>query len=170
MSPLYSIYNTLGILWVGSCTLCSLESPSRFSKVHGTVLPGLPWWFYCTVHWWFVSLFKRFNSHVGHLWLTLQWLQHYGVKIKVKKCQLLRYLSRIVAADGYRLDSNNVQSVTELVKQKPKTLGQVRKLLGMVGYFRKDIANFSKKAAQLYKLLKKTTDSKNSSKSSVTWK
>ena len=60
--------------------------------------------------------------------------------------------------------------MTELVKQKPKTLGEVRKLLGMVGYSRKDIANFSKKAAQLYKLLKKTTDSKNSSKSLVTWK
>ena len=39
----------------------------------------------------------------------------------------------------------------------------------MVGYFRKYIANFSKKAVPLYQLLKKTTDSKNSSKSSVSW-
>ena len=68
------------------------------------------------------------------------------------------------------LDPKNIQSVTELVKQKPKTLGEVRRLLGKVGYFRKYIANFSKKAATLYQLLKKTTGSKNSSKSTVTWK
>ena len=100
-------------------------------------------------------------------------LQQHGIKIKARKCQLskkeVHYLGRIVAADGYRLDPKNIQSVTELVKQKPKTLGEVRRLLGMVGYFRKYIANFSKKAAPLYQLLKKTTDSKNSSKSFVTW-
>ena len=116
---------------------------------------------------------KDFNSHDEHLRFALQRLQQYGIKTKAKKCQLFKkevhYLGRIVAADGYRLDPKNIQSVTELVKQKPKTLGEVRRLLGMVGYFRKYIANFSKKAAPLYQLLKKTTDSKNSSKSSVTW-
>ena len=91
---------------------------------------------------------KDFNSHVEHLRLTLQRLQQHGVKIKAKKCQLCKQevLRRIVAADRYRLDPTNIQSVTELVKQKPKTLGEVRRLLGMVSYFRKYIANFSKKS------------------------
>ena len=116
---------------------------------------------------------KDFNSHVEHLRLTLQRLQQHGVKIKAKKCQLfkkeIRYLGRIVAADGYRLDPKNIQSVTELVKQNPKRLGEVRRLVGIFGYLRKCIANFSKKASPLYQPLKKTY-SKNSSKSSVTWK
>ena len=77
-------------------------------------------------------------------------LQQHGIKIKARKCQLskkeVHYLGRIVAADGYRLDPKNIQSVTELVKQKSKMLGEVRRLLGMVGYFRKYIANFSKKS------------------------
>ena len=60
--------------------------------------------------------------------------------------------------------------MTELVKQNPKTLGEVRRLIGIFGYFRKCIANFSKKASPLYQPLKKTSYSKNSSKSSVTWK
>ena len=67
----------------------------------------------------------------------------------------IRYLGRIVAADGYRLDPKNIKSATDLVKQKPKMLGEVTRLLGMVGYFRKYIANFSKKAAPLHQLLKK---------------
>ena len=63
---------------------------------------------------------KDYNSHVEHLRLTFQRLQHHGVKIKPKKFQV--YLGRIVAADGYRLDPKSIQSETELVKQKPKTL------------------------------------------------
>ena len=102
---------------------------------------------------------KDFNSQVEHLRLALQRLQQHGVKINAKKCQLfkqeVRYLGRIVAADGYMLDPKNIQSMTELVKQKPKTIGEVGRLLGMVGYFRKYIAHFGKKAAPLYQLPKK---------------
>ena len=57
----------------------------------------------------------------------------------------VRYLRRIVSADGYRLDLKNVQAFTELAKQKPRTLGDIRRLLGMVGYFRKYISNSAKK-------------------------
>ena len=102
---------------------------------------------------------KDFNGHVKHLRLNLQIPQQHGVKIKAKKYQLfkqeVRNLYRIVTADGYRLDPNNIQSVTELAKTQ--TLGELRRLLGMVGYFRKYIANFSKKAAPLYKFLKKNS-------------
>ena len=115
-----------------------------------------------------------FNIHVEHLRVTRQRLLKHGVKIKAKKCQFLKkdacYFGRIVAADGYRLDPKSIQLVTGLVKQKPKTLGEVRRLLGMVGYFRRYLANSSKKAAPLYQMLQKTNNSKNSSKSPLTWK
>ena len=101
-----------------------------------------------------------FSSHLKHLQLILQKLRKYGMKIKAKKCQLfrrqMRYLGRIVAANVYRLDPNNIEAVKDLVRQKPKTLGDVRRLLRMIGYFRKYIPNFSKIAKPLYVLLKKT--------------
>ena len=59
--------------------------------------------------------------------------------------QNVLYLGRIVVADGYKLDPKNIKSVTELVKQKLKILGEVRRLLEMAGYFRKYVADFSKK-------------------------
>ena len=97
--------------------------------------------------------------------LTFQRLRQHGVKIKVSKCQLfrreLRYRRRIVSADEFRLDPKNVQAITELVKQR---------LLEMVAYFRKYISNFSKKAAPLYELLKKTDENNKSFKSSINWK
>ena len=96
-----------------------------------------------------------------------------GVKIKAKKCQLFRrqvwYLGRIAVTDGYRLDPNNIKAVKDLVRQRPKTLGDVRRLLGMIGYFRKYIPNFSKVAEPLYVLLKKTDDQSNSSKFLISW-
>ena len=114
-----------------------------------------------------------FSSHLKHLQLTLQRLRKYGVKVKAKKWQLfrrqVRYLGRMVAVDGYRLDPNNIKAVTDLVRQKPKTLGDVRRLLGMIGYFRKYIPNFSKTAEPLYVLLKKTNGQNNSSKSLISW-
>ena len=100
-----------------------------------------------------------FNSHVEHLQLILQRLQQHGAKIKAKKCQLrkqeVRYLGRIVATDGYRLDPMNIQSVTELVKQKSETLGEGRRLLGMVGYFRKYIVNFKQKSGAVISIAQK---------------
>ena len=113
-----------------------------------------------------------FNSHLKHLQLTIQSLRKYGLKIKAKKCQLFRrqvqYLGRIVAADGYRLNSNNIKAAKDLVRQKPKTLLDVRRLLGMVGYFRKHIPNFSKTSESLYVLLKKSDGQNNLSKS-LSW-
>ena len=77
-------------------------------------------------------------------------LRTYGVKIKAKKCQLFRrqvqYLGRIVAAVGYRLNANNIKAVKDLVIQKSKTLGDIRRLLGIVRYSRKYIPNFNKTA------------------------
>ena len=73
------------------------------------------------------------TSHIGNMRLALQRLQQHLVnKIKAKKCQLfkqeVRYFSRTVAAGGYRLSTNNIKSVTKLVTQKPRTLGEVRRL------------------------------------------
>ena len=81
----------------------------------------------------------------------------------------MRYLDRIVGADGYRLDPNNIKIVKVLVRKKLKTLGDVRTLVGMIGYFRKYIPNFSITAEPLYVLLKKTDGQSNSSKSLISW-
>ena len=87
-----------------------------------------------------------FNRHPKHLQLTLPRLRKFGMKIKAKKCQLfrqqVRYLGMIVATDGYGLDPNKIKAVKDLVRQTPKTLGDVRRLLGMIGNFRKYIPKF----------------------------
>ena len=66
----------------------------------------------------------------------------------------VNYQGRIVSADGYRVDPSNIKTVLVLKETKPKTVGDVRKLLGLLGYYRKYIQDFSRIAKPLFKLLK----------------
>ena len=79
------------------------------------------------------------------------------------------YLGRLVAPDSCRLDRNNIKAIKDLVRQKPKTFGDVRRFLSKVGYFRKYFPSFSKTAEPLYVLLKKLNGKSNSSKSLISW-
>ena len=114
-----------------------------------------------------------FSSHLKHLQLPLQRLRKYGIKIIEKKYQLfrqqVRYLGRIAATDGYRLDPNSIKPVKDLLRQKPKILGSARRLLEMIGHFRKYIPNFSKIAEPLHVLLKRTYGQSNSSNCLISW-
>ena len=101
---------------------------------------------------------KTFTEHLSHLRLVLQRLRKYGIKVKAKKCSLFKrkvsYLGRIVSKGGYCLDPKNIAAVTQLKKTTPKNIGDIRRLLGLLGYFRRYIDNFSRKAKPLNDLLR----------------
>lgn len=62
-----------------------------------------------------------------------------------------------MSAAGYRLDPSNVEAVSTPKDSKPKTLGEVRKLLGLLGYYRLYIKNFAMIAHSLFQLLHGTS-------------
>ena len=64
-------------------------------------------------------------------------------------------LGRYICSDGYQIDQANIKAVTDLVNQKPRTVGEVRQLLGLISYYRKYIDSFPKITQPLYDLLKK---------------
>ena len=92
----------------------------------------------------------------------LQRLRAHGIKLKPTKCKLFKrevnYLGQIVSASGYRLDPANVEAVLSLKKSNPSTVGEVRKLLGLLGYYRKYIPNFARTAYPLFQLLQAEPD------------
>ena len=77
--------------------------------------------------------------------------------LKRKKCELLRnqvkYLGHIVSFEAYKADTSNTHALTILKEQLPKTVGDVRRVLGLLNYYRKYIPNFSLIAAPLFDLL-----------------
>lgn len=100
---------------------------------------------------------KTFNEHVQDVRQVLRRLQEHGIKLKPSKCKFfqrrVRYLGRIVSGDGYSLDPEDTAAVHNLAKQKLETVGDVRKLLGFLSYYRQYIQDFSRIAKPLYDLM-----------------
>ena len=105
---------------------------------------------------------KTFKEHVDHIRQVLQRLRAHGIKLKPKKWKLFKrevnYLGQIVSASGYRSDPANVEAVLSLKKSNPSTVGEVRKLLGRLGYYRRYIQNFARMAYPIYQLLQADPD------------
>ena len=111
---------------------------------------------------------KTFEEHVENLRTVLRRLRKHGVKLKPSKCSLFQreicFLGRIVNQDGYSIDPQSTKAVTSLRESPPKTVGEVRKLTGMLSYYRRYIQDFAKTAKPLYDLLKEPArkDNRNS--------
>ncbi|CAH1276865.1 GIN1 [Branchiostoma lanceolatum] len=98
-----------------------------------------------------------FESHVERNRKVLRRLQEHGCKLKPKKCIMfrrqVRYVGKLVTAEGYTMDPEETAAVNTLKKKTPTTVGEVRRLLGFLGYYRTYIKNFSQTAKPLYDLL-----------------
>ena len=96
----------------------------------------------------YVIVFSQsFEEHIEHLRKFWRRLKNHGVKLKAKKCRLFKpevsFLGRIISRDGYRMDPKATNAVTALKGVKPKTVGEVRRIMGMLGVFRRHIPNFA---------------------------
>ena len=64
------------------------------------------------------------------------------------------FLGRIISKDGYKLDPSTIATILCMQETPPKTVNEVRKLMGFLNYYRRYIANFSAMAKPIYYLVK----------------
>ena len=105
-----------------------------------------------------ILIFARtFEEHVHNLRLVLQRLKSRGIKLRADKCfffrKEVRYLGRLVSKNGHRPDPKDTAAL-EKFRTPPKTIGELRTLLGFLGYYRSYIPDFSRKFQPVYQLLK----------------
>ena len=79
-----------------------------------------------------------FNDHVEHVRMVLKRLEGKGIKLKPRKCNLFKnevcYLGRIVSEQGYQIDPAETSVIENMKQLNPKTVGELRRILGFAGY------------------------------------
>ena len=99
---------------------------------------------------------KTFEQHLLDVENVLVRLHARGIKLRGAKCvfakQEVRYLGRLVSGEGYRPDPEDTVAL-EKFRTPPRTVGELRSLLGFLGYYRCYVRDFSRKVKPLYELL-----------------
>ena len=132
-------------------------SPAIFSRVMGNILAPLSkkgWvknYLDDIVVWApnFPLLLKRLDE-------LFKLFKEKGVKLNLKKCQIgqkeIKFLGHIISQDGCRPCPDNISAIKSM--KSPTNVKEVRRFLGMCGFYRKHIDGYAKIAVPMTNLLK----------------
>lgn len=97
------------------------------------------------------------SEHFELLTLVAKLLKNAGLTINVQKSKFvmkkLRYLGYIVGEGGLRTDPEKIQAISDF--PRPSTIKQIRRFLGMAGWYQRFIINYADLTAPITDLLKK---------------
>ena len=97
---------------------------------------------------------KSKEDHEVHLMIILQTLREHQLYSKFNKCEFwlteVRFLGHVVLASGVSVDPKKVEAVMSW--ERPKSVFRKRSLLGLAGYYKRFIEDFSRLAAPMKRL------------------
>ncbi|KAJ9536443.1 hypothetical protein OSB04_un000378 [Centaurea solstitialis] len=97
------------------------------------------------------------EDHEQHLRLILELLKAEKLYAKFSKCEFwireVHFLGHVVNKEGIHVDPAKIEAIKKW--EAPKTPTKIRQFLGLAGYYRRFIANFSKIAQPLTTLTQK---------------
>ena len=133
------------------------NAPATFQRAMDSVLYGLQGE-RCFVYLDDIVVFaSSLQEHEQKLTEVFDRLRQHGLKIQPDKCEFLRkevgYLGHIISSDGVKPNPDKVQAVKDF--PTPKSCKDIKSFLGLAGYYRRFIANFSNITKPLTSLLKK---------------
>ena len=100
---------------------------------------------------------KNEEDHAKHLRIVLQRLRDHQLYAKFSKCEFwldrVKFLGHTISSEGIVVDPSKVQEVMDW--KPPTSVHQIRSFLGLAGYYRRFIPDFSKIAKPMTELLKK---------------
>ncbi|GJS96598.1 putative nucleotidyltransferase, ribonuclease H [Tanacetum coccineum] len=100
---------------------------------------------------------KTREEHVEHLRLVLKLLKREKLYAKFSKCEFwlreVQFLGHVINGNGIHVDPSKIEAVKNW--KALRTLSEVRSFLGLAGYYRRFIENFSKIAKSLTILTQK---------------
>ena len=123
--------------------LCN--APTTFQQLMDLVLSGIQW-SSCLVYIDdIVVVGKTVQNHLDNLQLVLDRIKRAGLRLKPSKCHLFQkeilYLGHWITRDGVATDPGKIDAVQKWAV--PRTVQEVQRFLGLVGYYRKFVNNFA---------------------------
>jgi hypothetical protein len=133
------------------------NAPAAFQRLMYAVLAGLLG-LRCFVYIDDIVIYgATLTEHIRRIIAVLIRLRKYNLKLKPSKCAFLRkevvYLGHVISEKGISPDPSKLIAVKEF--PTPKKLKDIQSFIGLAGYYRKFIENFSKLAKPLTKLTRK---------------
>ena len=102
-------------------------------------------------------VFSKRRDHLEFLKKTFERCRETNLKLHPGKCFLGMesgiLLGHVVSKNGLEVDLDKVKAILALTA--PKNVWEIRGFLGCVGYYRRFIENYARKALPLMELLKK---------------
>jgi hypothetical protein len=102
---------------------------------------------------------KNEEEHAQHLRIVLTHLREHQLYAKFSKCafwlEKIQFLGHVLSAKGIVVDPSKVKDILEW--KPPTTVHQVQSFLGLAGYYRRFIPDFSKLVKPITSLLKNDT-------------
>ena len=103
---------------------------------------------------------KTFEEHKQHLRTILSKVRDSGLTLKPSKCcfamNSIIYLGHLINKEGIKMDPERVKAIKQF--PIPQNLTQVRSFLGLAGYHRQFVKDWSKIAEPLSRLTKKSVN------------
>ena len=100
---------------------------------------------------------KSEEDHEGHLRIVLQTLKEHQLYAKFSKCDFwltkVSFLGHVLSASRLSMDSEKVEAIISW--ERPKSVFKIHNFLGLAGYYRKFIEDFSQIAAPMTRLTRK---------------
>ena len=100
---------------------------------------------------------KDMPSHLEHLRIVLKTLRDRKLYAKLSKCEFwmeeVAFLGHIISQGGIAVDPTKVKAVLDW--ERPRTVTEIKSFLGLAGYYRRLLKDFSSIAAPMTKLLHK---------------
>ncbi|TLX69919.1 hypothetical protein E9993_22690, partial [Labilibacter sediminis] len=100
---------------------------------------------------------KTENDHALHLREVLELLRQEKLYAKFSKCEFwlrqVQFLGHVVSGDGISVDPMKIEAIKNW--EAPRNASEIRSFLGLAGYYRRFIKDFSKIAVPLTSLTRK---------------